>query len=124
MRREGVYLKTVQRFAQIRARRMKLMELHTAEPAVDTSREEHGADLLRALPEFPNSDAPGPELPPTASRHTVDISYASEPAPQLSNGPILHVSLSMDIRVSQKYDTYQPVRLLTIAVCFSRNRRK
>ena len=67
--RRDVYLKSAQRFAQIAMRRMKLMEQYTAEPAVNTSREEHEArvDFAGFLPEFPSGDTPGPEFPTPAS---------------------------------------------------------
>ena len=80
---------------------MKLMKQHTAEPAVDTSREEHEADLAGFhLPEFLTNT--GPALPPVRVSYKLS-SYASETPSQLSNGLILHVSVSMDSRVSLKY---------------------
>jgi hypothetical protein len=90
---------------------------HTTRPAESASREEHGADQTLVAKFLGNGvHRPGaPYNPPSASERVT----------QLSNGPILHVSFPMDIRVSPRHrGKYHPVRLLTVAVCFSPKRRK
>jgi len=100
--RRDVYLKSAQRFAQITMRRMKLMEQYTAEPAVNTSRDEHEARAdFAGFAGVSQQRHSRPGIPHT--RVITQVTSISS-QPQLSNGPILHVSVSMDSRVSQKFE--------------------